>query len=285
MTARAATCTAMMARGLRFGMMRIISTAAHGPRVCRRAGAARPAGPSGGKTDPRDQQPERYAVPEPRLGPAPVADQDGERSDAELLRQHVAGDPDAFGTLFQRHRDRLWAVAIRAVGDPEQAADALQDAMIAAFRRAGSFRGESAVTTWLHRIVLNAALDRVRRRAAHPASGGQDDDLRALAAGSQPPGDPSDSTDIAPDTQAALSTLVPDQRAALVLVDMLGYSIADAAEVLGVPEGTLKSRAARGRARLLPRIGHLRSAVPEQGSGNRPRDRRVLPGRQRGDSS
>jgi RNA polymerase sigma-70 factor, ECF subfamily len=196
----------------------------------------------------------------------------------ELLRRHVAGDPDAFGELFRRHRERLWAVAIRILRDPEEAADALQDAMIAAFRRAASFRGESAVTTWLHRIVVNAVLDRIRRRAARPARGGQDDDLDALAARTQRPGDPSASTDIALDVRAALSTLVPDQRAALVLVDMLGYSIADAAEVLGVSEGTVKSRAARGRARLLPRLAHLRSAVPEQGSGNRARGGRSAPG-------
>ena len=91
-----------------------------------------------------------------------------DRSDADLLRLHVDGDPDAFGELFARHRDRLWAVAVRTLRDPEDAADALQDAMISAFRRAGSFRGESAVTTWLHRIVVNACLDRMRRRAARP---------------------------------------------------------------------------------------------------------------------
>lgn len=196
----------------------------------------------------------------------------------------MAGDPDAFGELFQRHRDRLWAVAIRTLGDPEEAADALQDAMIAAFRRADSFRGDSAVTTWLHRIVVNAALDRMRRRAARPTTSGQDETaLDALATGPQP-ADPSGSTDTAMDVQAALRTLVPDQQAALVLVDMLGYSVADAAAVLGVSEGTVKSRAARGRARLLPRLAHLRSAaVPEQNQGNQPASGRVLPAREGGD--
>ena len=71
----------------------------------------------------------------------------GSPSDAELLRRHVAGDSDAFGELFRRHRDRLWAVALRTVCDPEEAADALQDAMVSAFRRAADFRGDSAVTT------------------------------------------------------------------------------------------------------------------------------------------
>src|SRR5271169_6328914 len=98
----------------------------------------------------------------------PDANEDG-LSDQELLRRHVAGDSDAFGELFRRHRDRLWAVALRTVCDPEEAADALQDGMLSAFRRAGDFRGDSAVTTWLHRIVVNACLDRLRRRAVRPA--------------------------------------------------------------------------------------------------------------------
>ena len=92
---------------------------------------------------------------------------EGSPTDHELLRRHVAGDAEAFGELFRRHRDRLWAVALRTVCDPDEAADALQDAMVSAFRRAADFRGESAVTTWLHRIVVNASLDRLRRRAGH----------------------------------------------------------------------------------------------------------------------
>ena len=87
-----------------------------------------------------------------------------DRTDAELLAAHCAGDPDAFGELFRRHRDRMWAVALRTCGDREIAADAVQDGFLAAFRRADSFRGDAAVTTWLHRIVVNACLDRLRRR-------------------------------------------------------------------------------------------------------------------------
>ena len=80
--------------------------------------------------------------------------------------------------LFKRHKDRLWAVALRVTCDPDDAADALQEAMISAFRRAGDFRGESAVTTWLHRIVVNAALDLLRRRSAHSVGwSGDPDDL------------------------------------------------------------------------------------------------------------
>jgi RNA polymerase sigma-70 factor, ECF subfamily len=176
-----------------------------------------------------------------------------EPSDAELLRRHVTGDQQAFGQLFLRHRDRLWAVALRTMGDPDEAADALQDAMISAFRRAGDFRGDSAVTTWLHRIVVNACLDRMRRRAARPVASEHGLDLLTRT----PQLDPD--RDVALDVLAALRTLGPEQRAALVLVDMLGYSVADTAEILGVSPGTVKSRCARGRARLLPQLAHLRN--------------------------
>jgi RNA polymerase sigma-70 factor, ECF subfamily len=201
-----------------------------------------------------------------------------------LLHRHVEGDPDAFGQLFQRHKDRLWAVAIRTLGDPEEAADALQDAMISAFRRAGSFRGDSAVTTWLHRIVVNAALDRMRRRSARPTAGGGDEELLdSLASSRTPLSDPSGASDTQLDVQAALRQLVPDQQAALVLVDMLGYSVADAADVLGVSEGTVKSRAARGRAKLLPRLEHLRPDLRPPEQRNRSARPRVLPAQEGGD--
>jgi RNA polymerase sigma-70 factor, ECF subfamily len=195
---------------------------------------------------------------------------DGPPSDAELLRRHVAGDSEAFGELFRRHRDRLWAVALRTVCDPEEAADALQDAMVSAFRRAGDFRGDSAVTTWLHRIVVNACLDRLRRKAARPAvSAGDEQAFEALAAQDS---DPARATDTRLDVAAALQLLPPQQRAALMVVDMLGYSVADAAIILDTSQGTVKSRCARARARLLPYVAHLRgnrsaseSVSPAQG--------------------
>jgi len=178
-----------------------------------------------------------------------------------LLRQHAEGNAEAFGALFTRHKDRLWAVALRVTCDPDDAADALQEAMISAFRRAGDFRGESAVTTWLHRIVVNAALDLLRRRSSRSVGwSGDPDDL--------PVTEPWQATDSASatesrlDVDAAMRTLPPPQRAALVLVDMLGYPVADVAVILGVSEGTVKSRCARGRARLLPYLSHLRSGSP-----------------------
>ena len=204
--------------------------------------------------------------------------------DAELLRRHAGGDADAFGQLFLRHRDRLWAVALRTLADPEDAADALQDAMISAFRRADSFRGDSAVTTWLHRIVVNACLDRLRRKAARPATGGTDERTLDSLAMDRARSDSASDSDISLDVRAALRTLPPDQQAALVLVDMLGYPVADAAEVLGISQGTVKSRCARGRARLAPRLAHLRRlGVPDQSTRNRSAAENVLPAQEGGE--
>jgi RNA polymerase sigma-70 factor (ECF subfamily) len=191
----------------------------------------------------------------------------GEPSDAALLRRHAHGDADAFGLLFRRHKDRLWAVALRITCDPDDAADALQEAMISAFRRAGDFRGESAVTTWLHRIVVNASLDLLRRRQARPVGWSGDPDDLPVPEPRQGV-DATASTDSRLDIDAALRVLPPPQRAALVLVDMLGYSVADTAAILDVSEGTVKSRCARGRTKLLPYLSHLRTSYP--GGRNQP---------------
>jgi len=158
-------------------------------------------------------------------------------------------------------------VALRITCDPDDAADALQDAMISAFRRAGDFRGESAVTTWLHRIVVNASLDLLRRRSVRSVSwSGDPDDLPVTDP--RQGVDTASSTDSRLDIDAAMRTLPPPQRAALVLVDMLGYPVADASVILGVSEGTVKSRCARGRAKLLPSLSHLRDGYP--GGRNQP---------------
>jgi RNA polymerase sigma-70 factor (ECF subfamily) len=179
--------------------------------------------------------------------------------DKELLARHVAGDPDAFGELVRRHRDRLWAVALRTLGDREEAADAVQDALVSAFRAAHTFRGQSAVTTWLHRITVNACLDRARKAASRRTSPVDDTErLEQLLEPHESAEAPAERQDLHRELFAALAKLPADQRAALVLVDMQGYPVAEAARVLDVPTGTVKSRCARGRARLLPLLTHLR---------------------------
>jgi RNA polymerase sigma-70 factor (ECF subfamily) len=186
--------------------------------------------------------------------------------DADLLARHVNGDPDAFAELVRRHRDRMWAVALRTLHNPDDAADAVQDALISAYRGAAGFRGGSAVTTWLHRIVINACLDLTRRRAVRPT---------------QPLGDEPGAGPSAPDAisgretslavTAALRMLPFEQAAAVVLVDVEGYSVNEVAEMLEVPTGTVKSRCARARARLADHLADLDPRRP----GNSPPAQRV----------
>jgi RNA polymerase sigma-70 factor (ECF subfamily) len=144
------------------------------------------------------------------------------------------------------------------MGNPHDAADGLQDGLVAAYRRAGSYRGEAAVTTWLHRVVVNACLDRIRAakvRRADPLPADLDErgDRGSALTSAPEAGDP-ESAAIADERRrallAALATLPPEQRAALVLVDMEGHSVAEAASMLECPEGTVKSRCSRGRERL-----------------------------------
>ncbi|QUR69476.1 RNA polymerase sigma factor SigM [Mycobacterium spongiae] len=176
-----------------------------------------------------------------------------ERSDAELLAAHVAGERYAFEELFRRHHRQLHRLARLTSRTPEDADDALQEAMLSAHRNAGSFRYDAAVSSWLHRIVVNACLDRVRRTKAQPT---------APLADVYPVPDRTAQVETAIVVHRALMRLPVEQRAAVVAVDMQGYSIADTAHMLGVAEGTVKSRCARARARLARLLGYL-NATPD----------------------
>ena len=193
--------------------------------------------------------------------------------DRALLDRHIAGDRTAFALLVERHRDRLWRIALRTLGDPDDAADAVQDALLSAYRAAAGFRGDAAVTTWLHRIVVNACLDLARRRASRPstsldAHGGDGPALDVADNAAAAQFDAADTTAV---IHAALRRLPTDLAAALVLVDLEGLSVRETADVLEVPEGTVKSRCARARARLAealadldPRPRNAPAAVPVQ---------------------
>ena len=208
-------------------------------------------------------------------------------SDAELLRAHVDGDPDAFGILFKRHRDRLWAVALRTMGNPEDAADGLQDGLIAAFRRAGSFRGTprsppGCTASWSTPAWTGCA----RRRCARtrcPTTSTRTSRRGSLRTATDDALDPAE-VSVADERRrvvlAALQTLPEEQRAALVLVDMEGYAMADVAQMLDCAVGTVKSRCSRGRAKLAEllaeRLGALDADPPgDAGLGNHPPGRPV----------
>jgi RNA polymerase sigma-70 factor, ECF subfamily len=172
-----------------------------------------------------------------------------ERSDAELLAAHVAGDRYAFEELFYRHQRQLYRLAVMTSRNPDDAADALQDALLSAHRTAASFRRDAAVSSWLYRIVVNACLDRLRRHKSHPTTELKDDNC--------PIGDHSSRVDTAIMVQRALMRLPVEQRAAVVAVDMQGYSVAETARMLGIAEGTVKSRCSRARARLAEVLGYF----------------------------
>lgn len=180
-------------------------------------------------------------------------------ADLDCLRRHQAGDREAFGELLARHRGRMWAVALRTAGNPEDAADALQDAALSAFKAAGSFRQDSAVGTWLYRITVNACLDRLRRAAARPTVHYPEPDSAVWRQATEDPTDMAEQRELRMVLEQALAQLPVEQRAAVVLVDVQGLSVEEAAAALGVPNGTVKSRCARGRAKLAVTLRELRN--------------------------
>ena len=177
-------------------------------------------------------------------------------TDAELLAAHRAGDRHAFGELVARYRNRMWGIAVRTLHHPEDAADVVQEALVAAYRRAGTYRGEASVRTWLHRILLNACIDRIRRERRHHAL--------PLPEAEPPDRRPDVAIDVVTRMSVveALAELPAHQRVAVVLVDVQGWALDEVAEVLEVPVGTVKSRCARGRVRLGRLLGHLREEEP-----------------------
>jgi RNA polymerase sigma-70 factor (ECF subfamily) len=184
------------------------------------------------------------------------------RSDAELLAAHVAGDRYAFEELFYRHHRQLYRLAQITSRSPEDAADALQDAMLSAHRTAPRFRQDSAVSSWLYRIVVNACLDRLRRHKAYPTTALEEDACHIC--------DPAPRVDTAIVVERALMRLPVEQRAAVVAVDMQGYSVAETARMLGIAEGTVKSRCSRARAKLAEALEYFNAgAAAAAETGNR----------------
>lgn len=164
------------------------------------------------------------------------------RTDAALLAAHVGGDRRAFDVLFARHRSRLYRAARVRGASAEDADDAVQEAMAAAHRAAGDFRNDGAVSGWLYRMVLNACVSRLRYNRIRPTGELLDDGLAVV--------DPIGRLETALVVRQALLRLPVDQRAAVLAVDLQGYDVATAAALLGVAEGTVKSRRARARLQL-----------------------------------
>jgi RNA polymerase sigma-70 factor (ECF subfamily) len=171
--------------------------------------------------------------------------------DADLAARASRGDRRALETLLDRHADRVHALCRRVIAHREDALDATQEAMIAIARGIGQFDGRSAFTTWMYRVVTNAALDELRRKQRRP------DPIDTTTYDRPMPGPPLDSTATERlEIDAALANLPTDFRVAVVLRDLLDLDYAQISEVLEIPAGTVRSRIARGRALLAAALGN-----------------------------
>ncbi len=172
--------------------------------------------------------------------------------DRVLVERYLAGDRRAFNELMSAHEDRVFSVCLRIMRNREAAFDAVQETFITVFRKAHLYNGESAFSTWLYRVAVNTCYDQLRkakRRAADTLPEHHDPaDLSSE--------DAFTSAELRPELHAALDAIPQEFAAAVILSDIEGMSIADAAEVLGVPEGTVKSRVFRGRRQLADILGN-----------------------------
>jgi RNA polymerase sigma-70 factor, ECF subfamily len=175
--------------------------------------------------------------------------------DIALVNRARTGDEEALTTLYRRHERRAYNLALRTLGNPWDAADVTQEAFIKAFRNLESFKGEARFGTWLHRIVVNAAYDQLRRHRPEPMDSEILDDLSSPSGPGAVVASGRDGIDPAVDglsdpVRKALLSLNEGFRFAVVLCDLLGFPYNEAAEILGVQEGTIKSRIFRAREAL-----------------------------------
>jgi RNA polymerase sigma-70 factor (ECF subfamily) len=185
----------------------------------------------------------------------------GRDRDEALVRRAQRGDRDAFDELVRRHRDRVYAVALRLTGRPADAEDALQDTFLNAYRALPRFDARSKVSTWLYRIASNASLDLIAKRR-----GAASLDVE----GTPEPAAPHDPyvRDASRRAIALALAALPDEfREAVVLSDLAGLGATEIAELLGVPAGTVKSRVYRGRAQLAAMLREPTATDPVEGDG------------------
>ena len=183
-------------------------------------------------------------------------------SEEKLIRAGQRGDHEAVETLFRRYHRPLFQTALRVLGNTEDAEDALQDGLLSAYRNLKRFEGRSQFSTWLTRIVINAALMRRRSAKARPAISldepPREDELPAterFADDGLTPEQVFANTEIREMLSENLDQLSPLLRTAFVLREVQGYSTGEAAKKLGVTENTLKARLWRARHQLAERLG------------------------------
>jgi RNA polymerase sigma-70 factor (ECF subfamily) len=160
--------------------------------------------------------------------------------DPRTIRAAAAGDEQAFTTLMRAAQPHVWRFVRHLLGDDELAADVTQETFVRVHRSLTRFRFDSRFSTWLFRIARNAAVDEQRRMARRQ---------RIVAAVARP--EPSGDGALGTELKTALASLSPRLREAFVLVEVFGLKYQDAAEVLDVPDGTVKSRVFRARLQLV----------------------------------
>jgi RNA polymerase sigma-70 factor (ECF subfamily) len=165
---------------------------------------------------------------------------------ADLVARCQAGDVEAFGTLYRNHAPRIYALASRMAGSPDEGEDLLQEIFLQAFRKLGSFKGEAAIGTWLYRLALNHCLDFVRSKQAK--MGKVTDTLDAET--SIEPAARRDTPIARIDLERAIERLPAGCREAFVLHDIEGFDHKEVGDVLGIAEGTSKSQVFKARMKL-----------------------------------
>ena len=183
--------------------------------------------------------------------------------DAALVRRFVGGDVAAFDELMSAHEDRVFGVCLRMLRNRDAALDAVQETFLTLFRKADRYQEQAAFSTWLYRVAVNTCHDQLRKAKRRRADPLPDHVDPADPQG----GDPFVSAETRPAIEDALHDLPPEFRAAVILVDLEGLALDTAAEMLGIPTGTVKSRVFRGRRLLAQSLGNLR------GPSAPPRDR------------
>ncbi len=171
----------------------------------------------------------------------------------QTLEAAQRGDVAAFNVLVQAFQRQVYNVCYRTLGNSEDAADASQDAFVSAFRGLKSFKGSaSGLRSWLLRIAVNVCYDQVRRKQRRPAESldAQQDHEISIVDPAQGPEQHSLGAETARHIQEAIDQLPPEQRLAVVLCDVQGLSYDEAADVMAVELGTVKSRLSRARAQL-----------------------------------
>lgn len=189
-----------------------------------------------------------------------------------ILTRARRGDVAAFEELVRLYEKRVYAVALRSSGNPEDAADIVQEVFLRAWRSIESFRGDSGFSTWLFRITMNLCVDHARHRHAQPQTQPivtDDETERPIPDTTPTPEEHLDNRELGRELAAALAEVSEEHRRIVLLRDVSGMSYTEIAEVLEISEGTVKSRLSRARIALrkvLLRRGNLLPVVPSNPS-------------------